>query len=62
VPKVVLCIVREMVDFDVAAHPQQLVQVRVGFAGVHNDGIIRLNKLTIMGSKVRLFVVKNVNG
>ncbi len=33
--QVVLCIVGKMVDFDVAAHLQQLVQALVRLTGVH---------------------------
>ena len=35
VSQVVLCIIRKMVDLDVVAHPQQLVQARVRLTGIH---------------------------
>jgi len=37
--QVVLCIVGKMVDFDIAAHLQQLVQGLVRLTGVHVDKI-----------------------
>jgi len=41
-PHVVLGIVGKMVDLDVAAHPQQLVQALGRLAGVHVNWIIGL--------------------
>jgi len=38
--QVVFCIVGKMVDFDVAAHLQQLVQVLVRLTGVHGELMI----------------------
>ncbi len=37
--QVVLCIVGQMVDFDVAAHLQQLVQGLVRLTGLHVDSL-----------------------
>ena len=41
-PHVVLGIVRKMVDFDVVAHLQQLVQARGWLTGIHVNRIVRL--------------------
>ncbi len=43
--QVVLCIIGQMVDFDVATHLQQLVQGLVRLTGVHVDqlGLIKIN-------------------
>jgi hypothetical protein len=37
--QVVLCIVRQMVDFDVAAHLQQVVQGLFRLTGLHVDSV-----------------------
>jgi hypothetical protein len=46
-----------MVDLDVVAHLQQLVQARGRLTGIHVNWIIRLTWRLKMGTKVRLKIL-----